>query len=448
MSFSEKFVSAAKWLLPSPFTIAVLLTFLTVLLALLFGESNNSISTNLFDIATHWQNGFWSLLTFTIQMMLILVLGYVLALSKPIDQLISALLKFCNNTTSAAFFISFFTILVALVNWGLGLIFGAIFARKMADKAIEQNLKINYPLIGATGYCGLMVWHGGFSGSAPVTIASAKHPLVEQMGVLPISETVFSLMNIVVSILLITIIPLVFYWIGRKTKPTIIPASSIELPQFNSKQNLKGAEKLDHYKWLAYLFGGIIIFISIWKGITNEKGFLANLSLNYINFTLFGLGLIFHSNIHKFITAFEKAIGSSAGIMLQFPLYAGIIGIMKGTGLIEVFSNFFVQHATATTFPVVTFISAAIVNVFVPSGGGQWAVQGPIIIDASQKLGLPLYKGVMALAYGDQLTNMLQPFWALPLLGITGLKAKDILPYTLLIMLIGAIIFLFALLVF
>lgn len=448
MSFSDKFVKAAKWLLPSPFTIAVLLTFITVLLALLFVESKNSLTINLLDIATYWQNGFWSLLTFTMQMMLILVLGYVLALSKPINTLINIALKYCNTTANAAFLVAFFTIFVALINWGLGLIFGAIFARKVADKALENNININYPIIGAAGYSGLMVWHGGLSGSAPVTIASANHSFVDTMGVLPINETVFSTMNIVVSIALLLIIPTVFYYLGKKSNSTEIITAKKILPDYSKKQNLKGAEKLDHLKFLAYLLGGIILFISAWKGLLNEAGFLANLSLNYINFTLFGLCLIFHGSIHRFMLAFENAIGSSAGIMIQFPLYAGIIGIMNGTGLIEIFSNFFVANSNASTFPIFTFFSAAIVNVFVPSGGGQWAVQGPIIIDAAQKMGLPLYKGVMALAYGDQITNMLQPFWALPLLGITGLKAKEILPYTLLIMVVGAFIFLTGLALF
>ena len=134
--------------------------------------------------------------------------------------------------------------------------------------------------------------------------------------------------------------------------------------------------------------------------------------------------------------------------MIQFPLYFGIMGIMSNSGLVEQFSAFFVQHCTEVTFPIYTFFSAGIVNIFVPSGGGQWAVQGPIIVNAANELGVSLPKSIMALAYGDQLTNMLQPFWALPLLGITGLKAKQILPYTLFLMLIGMVIFIGGLLIF
>ena len=146
--------------------------------------------------------------------------------------------------------------------------------------------------------------------------------------------------------------------------------------------------------------------------------------------------------------AINDAIGGASGILIQFPLYFGIMGIMNSSGLVQVFSDFFVSISNEVTFPVYTFFSAGIVNVFVPSGGGQWGVQGPIIVQAAMDLGVSLPKSIMALAYGDQLTNMLQPFWALPLLGITGLKARAILPYTVALMCVGAVIFVTMLLLF
>ena len=155
-----------------------------------------------------------------------------------------------------------------------------------------------------------------------------------------------------------------------------------------------------------------------------------------------------HSSFYNFLKGVDKAISGASGILIQFPLYFGIMGIMNHSGMVQIMSDFFVSISNSTTFPIFTFISAGIVNVFVPSGGGQWAVQGPIIIDAATQLGINIPKSVMALSYGDQLTNMLQPFWALPLLGITGLKAKDILPYTLILLVVGAIIFISGLLIF
>ena len=175
---------------------------------------------------------------------------------------------------------------------------------------------------------------------------------------------------------------------------------------------------------------------------------LSVINPNYINLVLLGLGITLHSSFHKFLKGVDQAIGGASGILIQFPLYFGIMGIMKYSGMVDLFSEFFVQISNEVTFPIFTFISAGIVNVFVPSGGGQWGVQGPIIIEAASQLNIPYWKAVMALAYGDQITNMLQPFWALPLLGITGLKAKEILPYTLFLLLIGSIIFISALLIF
>ena len=172
-----------------------------------------------------------------------------------------------------------------------------------------------------------------------------------------------------------------------------------------------------------------------------------NLSPNMLNLFMLALGIILHGNIFRFQNAVSHAIGGAAGILIQFPLYFGIMGVMAGSGLIAAISDFFVSISTDQTYPLFTFISAGLVNIFIPSGGGQWAVQGPIIMQAAQQLNVPLSKALMALAYGDQLTNMMQPFWALPLLGITRLKASEILPYSLLFMVAGGCIFILGLLI-
>ena len=163
---------------------------------------------------------------------------------------------------------------------------------------------------------------------------------------------------------------------------------------------------------------------------------------------MLGLAIILHGNFHKFLAAVEQAISDVSGILIQFPLYFGIMGIMTGSGMISTISDFFVSVSNETTLPLFTFLSAGIVNIFVPSGGGQWAVQGPLVLESALALNVPLNKAVMALAYGDQLTNMLQPFWALPLLGITKLKANEILPYTVLFMFVGGSIYVIGLLLF
>lgn len=450
MSYSDKFIEVARKVLPSPFTIAVLLTFVTIALAWLFtSPAKDETTPHFLNILSFWSLGFWELLEFSVQMILILVLGHVLALTKPVNRLIQLGLRYCTNTANSALIVSFLTLSLSFVNWGLGLIFGAIFARKVAENAIKKDIKINYPLVGAAGYAGLMVWHGGLSGSAPVIISMPKHFLVDQIDIISLQQTIFSQMNIVASIVLLIVIPAALYLFGKRSKSRSFSIKEEKQEYDDTEDNSVGAERLDHSRILAYVFASLIIGIGIYQGIINEGGRpLSFLTLNYINFILLGTGLLLHGTFHEYLKAINKAISGAAGILIQFPLYAGIMGIMKYSGLVVVFSDFFIQISNTQTFPLFTFISAAIVNVFVPSGGGQWIIQGPVIMQAATDLGVSIEKTVMAFAYGDQLTNMMQPFWALPLLAITGLKAKEILPYTLLLMLIGAVIFLGVLILF
>ncbi len=442
-----------KKFFPSPFTIAVFLTLIVFLLALLLTDQSYT------KIITGWEKGLWnsSLLSFTTQMMLMLVLGHSVALTRFANYIISLITKFCTNTASSVFFISFFSILVSFLNWGLGLIFGAILAKKVGENLARNGIKINYPLIGAAGYCGLMVWHGGLSGSAPLKIAETNHlkDLIndeELLKILPnnidFSNTVFSNMNLFVSGLLLLLIPVLFYIIAKvsnKDSHLNINLNSFENKNINIEKKYF-AEKLDESNLIGTLFGGIILIFSIQKIIFSSSFDFIN--PNYINFTLLGIALFLHSNFKEFLKSINDAIKGAAGILIQFPLYFGIMGIMTSSGLVYVFSDFFISISNEFTYPIYTMISAGIVNIFVPSGGGQWAVQAPIILQVANELNVSFEKTIMAFVYGDQLTNMLQPFWALPLLGITGLKARQILPYSMLIMIGGMGIFLLGIIIF
>ena len=456
MSFAKKFENIFRSLLPSPFSIAILLTILTFVLALIFTEDQNNESYHVLNLFSSWEKGIWNneLLVFAFQMMLMLVLGHTLALTNSVNSLISKVTRFCTSTANAAAIISFFTIIVSLFNWGLGLIFGAIFARKVAEHASNKNQNLNYPLIGAAGYSGLMVWHGGLSGSAPIKVAETNH-LTEMFkssdfdvpSAITLSETTFSQMNIFVSVLLLIVIPTFLFYLGKKNVGSNINVLTQETRE--EKTEYIGAEKLDHSLVLSKIISISILGYCFYKSILlPEITSLKVITPNFINLILLGLGILFHSSFYKFTHAITEAIKGASGILIQFPLYFGIMGIMKDSGMVSLLSDFFVNISNETTFPIFTFISAGIVNIFVPSGGGQWAIQGPIIIEAANQLGVSFSKSIMALAYGDQLTNMLQPFWALPLLGITGLKAREILPYTLYLFLIGCLIFVGGLLLF
>ena len=448
MSFTQKYAEWFRRILPSPFSIAILLTLFTLILTLFISDKSPAIL--LFD----WQEGLWSssLLAFAFQMMLMLVLGHTLALSSFFDKLISWLVKPITTTAKAAAIVTFATIIIAFINWSLGLIFGAILARKLGESFTRKQLPLNYPLIGAAGYVGLMVWHGGLSGSALTKVAESGHlQVISKNASLPeaiyYGDTVFSSMNISAFLLLLVLIPLTFYYLGTRVRSQIPEIKTAFINTLENK-NLEGAERIDQSQIFSKTIGILLVAFAAFLALSYEGPSLGFITPNYINFSLLALCLLLHSSFTSFLSAVEDAITGSSGILIQFPLYFGILALMQSGGLIELVSNWFIEVSNTTTLPLFTFFSAGLVNIFVPSGGGQWAIQGPIILEAAAKLGVPLPKMILALAYGDQLTNMLQPFWALPLLSITGLKAKDILPYTLVLFLLGFLIFVGVLLLF
>ena len=462
MSLIEKYIKGIRFLLPSPFSIALLLTFFTIFLALIWPSHSLSENQNWLDkfvnILNSWNNGLWNVkgLAFAIQMMLMLLLGHVLALSSPVNAAINQLIPFCSNNARSAFIITFFTLIVSWFNWGLGLVFGAIFCKKIMDYAAKSSIGINHGLIGACGYSGLMIWHGGISGSSLLKISERGHltdlaPESVKSNVpelIDFSKTVFSNMNIVVTCSLLVALPITMYVLGKKTK-VVVPNVKKLTEKEHQKSSLVGFEKFDHSKFVGLVVGFFILlfcgYLAISHPYTSSFQFI---NPNYLNITLIGLALVFHGKIYAFLKAIEKAIGGTAGILIQFPLYFGIMGIVSETGIISDLAAYFQSISTNYTYPIFTFISAGMVNFFVPSGGGQWYIQGPLIIQSAVEMGVPLNKSIMAMAYGDQLTNMMQPFWALPLLGITGLKAKDIIPYTLIMMVVGFVIFFLGLTVF
>jgi len=468
MKFFSVYEKIMRRIFPSTFTIAIGLTIITFLLALILthhidiSASGNPVhhdvkadplsnsANHVIQLLGFWYIGLWNtgLMAFALQMMLILVLGHVLASTPAFRKVIDKVLVYCTSTSKAALLVTLLTLVVSFFNWGLGLIFGAIFARKVAEHAKMNHIPLNYPLIGAAGYSGLMVWHGGISGSAPLKVAEQGHFLSltgKELPPLDFSQTIFSTMNIGISIALLLLLPVVMYLLAKK-----YPGSRNFNLTEGSRQKIQkplvitGAEKIDYAKIIGIPLGIIFIAIALYKAWLT--GSLAVVDPNYLNFVLLGLGILLSGNIARFLSNVKNAMGAASGILIQFPLYFGIMGIMKYSGLVDLFSGFLTNISNETTFPIFTFFSAGLVNIFVPSGGGQWAVQGPIIVEATQNLGVSLSKSIMALAYGDEITNMLQPFWALPLLGITGLKANEIVPYTLFLMLIGCIIFLVGLL--
>jgi short-chain fatty acids transporter len=458
--FASQFDKAFRALLPSPFSIAIILTILTVVLAISFTTpADTSTISYTVDVIGFWQKGIWDppMLVFAMQMMLMLVLGHALALTPAADNFIRIFTNRWQNSAQAAGMVAFLSMSVALFNWGLGLIFGSVLARKMAESSIRRNIPINYPLVGASAYLGMLVFHSGLSGSAPVKANEPGHIQSLMQGIhhnyplpefVPMESTTFSTMNITAVIACLLMLSALMYYIGSRTKKTPVSLSN-QIISSEEPPASTGAERLDSSMIFGKSIGVIVLVYALWMATgLNQSCNLSFLTPDFINTVLLGSALLLHSSIFRFSRAMQEAIGDISSIIIQYPLYFGIMGIMRSSGLVELISGGFAEISTAYTFPILTFYSSAIINIFVPSGGGQWALQAPVLIEASQLLGVPLEKSIMAMVYGDQLTNMMQPLWALPLLGITGLKAKDVLPYTLLAMIAATIIFTAVLVIF
>lgn len=433
--------------MPDPFLFAILLTFLTMILGIIFTDNG------FFSMLKHWNKGFWTLLTFSMQMCLILVTGYALATTKAVRRAIEALADIPKTGAGAATLVALVAIIAAYINWGLGIIVGALMARQVALRGYQKKVSMHYPLLGAAGYAGLAVWHGGLSASAPLLVATEGHFLADKIGIIPVSQTLFSPLNIVVAVFLVIGLPFLFRLLNPLDTEEMVTIDKV-LPNIDELLAEKEedeselmrrrtvASRLEHSMVISIIVGVMGLIIVVWYFLT--KGF--KLNLNIVNFTFMFVGILLHRTPINYVRAIAEGTRGCAGIILQFPFYSGIMGMMKFSGLIVVIAGWFVAISNQYTYPLLTFISAGLVNIFVPSGGGQWAVQGPVVVEAAKTLGVSYPKTIMALAYGDQWTNLFQPFWALALLGLTGLKARQIMGYCMTVMFIGVVFFLLALL--
>jgi len=387
------------------------------------------------QMANYWGNGFWKLLSFSMQMVLILVMGSVLAMSKPIKSFLKTIARLAKTPTQSVMLVTVVSLLAAWVNWGFGLVVGALVAREVATLV----KKVHFPLLIASAYSGMLIWHSGLSGSIPLKIASAENDALSVLmdgQIFSLSETIFAWQNITIIIALVITLPIINMLMMPDEKDRLELKTEQKQPSSIDITQLTPAEKLEHYpiiNWILVIIGGIFLYSYFSTG--------KSASLNIINLCLLLAGLALHMNPHNYLSAMREAIGTSSGIILQFPIYAGIMGMMVGSGLAASMSEWFVAVSTTDTFPVFTFLSAGIVNFFVPSGGGQWAVQAPIVIPAALELGVPINQAAMAVAWGDAWTNMIQPFWALPLLAIAGLNLREIMGFcTVILIWSGALI--------
>jgi short-chain fatty acids transporter len=419
------FAALAERSVPSPFVLALFLTLVT------FAASVTITGASPRDAWVGWGAGFWDFLGFAMQMCLILVTGHALAVSPLVRRAVEGLAALPRGPRSAAALAGLVSVALSLVHWGLGLVVGALLAREIGRSSSRRGVPIHYPIVVAAAYAGFLSWHGGLSGSAPLTVATPGHFLEAEIGIVPVARTLGSRGNLLLAALLVVSVPLLAAALcprrGGRAAPDEVTTVPDRLPD-----GAEGQGRLDRSRLLGRLFGlGGLALVA--------RDFAASglgaLDLNRVNFLFLFAGLLAHGSPAAYSRAVGEGIRGASAIVLQFPFYAGILGIMRSTGLVE----WMAQAGAAagkSWYLVSTFLAASAVNLFVPSGGGQWGVQGPIAVQGAAALGIPVERAVMAVAYGDEWTNMLQPFWALALLGVTRLSARDILGYTTLVMLL------------
>ena len=421
-----------RWL-PDAFLFAIILSIIV------FIGSMCATKMGPLQVLNAWgdSKGFWGLLSFSMQMALVLVFGSAMAAAKPCKKALRAAAGLCHNNMQAIVVTTFISTLCCWLNWGFGLIAGTLLAKEV----VRRVPTVDYPLLIASAYSGFVIWHAGLSGSIPLDLVAGK-TFGEVLYQAPITDTVFHPMNLIMVGVILFAMPFVNYAMHPDKDHTVcIDPTLLEDEAERTYEVRTPADKMEHSKllWAITLVGGFVYIIYYFV----QNGF--TLGLNIVNMIFLFLGILLHGDLRRYVDAISDAAGGAAGVLLQFPFYAGIMGMMvaandQGVSLAGVISEFFVNISNNVTFPMLSFLAAGVVNFFVPSGGGQWAVQGPIMMPAGAAMGIENGRTAMAIAWGDQWTNMIQPFWALPALGIAKLSARDIMGYLVIVTLFVGVV--------
>jgi short-chain fatty acids transporter len=448
--FGEAMADRVERWMPSPFVFAILLTYVAAVAA--FISEGSSIA----DVATAWYGGFWNLLTFAMQMVIILVTGTVVAYHPSVRGGIQKLVQLPSNGRQAVVLVGIGSMLVGWISWGLGLIFGAILAREMGKAANKSGMAVHYPLLAVAGYLGMsLTWGWGLSSSAGLLQATDGNIFMAQGiidRVVPATEWVFHSYPMILTGMSILYGSLMLWLLAPPDQNARGIEQFVDLEEHGVEggsvdqvgtglteltrvaHDLESpADRIDNSKILGGILAatGLVLF-----GVAFVTQGLGALNLNVFNFGFLVIGMLLYSSPARYQREFNDAVKGSAGVILQFPFYAGIIGIMTGTGLVDTMTEALLSIATQDTFPVVAWMTGGALNIFVPSAGGEWAIVGGPMLLAAQELGVPFGQTIAAYAVGDAHTNLLNPFWAIPLLAITGLRARDMFGYGITMMLL------------
>ena len=435
---SKPFVKLVENYYPDAFIFVIVLSVLTFFLAIV-----NTDATAI-ETLEAWGNGLPKLFTFTAQITIIMITAHALAHTDPVERFLSNIGSYPNSPVQAYALVTFISGIASLFAWSFGLIVGGIISKFVAIGCAKKRIRIHYPLLVACAYSGYVIWHMGYSSSAALFVSSEDHSLVDKIGVIPVTETIFTTFNItlaLITLLIITIInPLMQPTKDREIKEIDSNVFRIDYDKDtnNLNQNIKNiAQRIENNGLINKSVGLILIFFISY--IFYTKGF--SLDLNLVSWTFLGIGLLLSNSAIHYVKLVNNAATTIGPIILQYPFYAGIMGMMADTGLINVIASGISSISSSETLGFYSFLSGGLVNMFIPSGGGQWAVQGPVMIEAAKNLNVEPYVIVLGVAYGDQWTNMIQPFWTIPLLAIAGLHMRQIMGYTFVIFLITGILY-------
>ncbi|UMZ73633.1 short-chain fatty acid transporter [Natranaerofaba carboxydovora] len=426
---SRFFVNLMQKYLPAPFLFAIILTFVVFLMGWSMTDAG------FIDMTRYWGEGFWDLLEFAMQMSLILVTGHILANSRPIKSILRAGASVPKNMPQAIVMVTIVGAIASWIQWGFGLVVLALFSKEVA-RVVKG---VDYRLLIASAYSGYLVWHAGLAGSVTLAIAGEGHDFADIMGVIPTSQTIFNPANLLTVLALIILLPILNRAMIPKEEDIIEVDPAVLEDEVDDTENAKletVSDYINNSRAISMIIGGLgMIYVVYYFA---NQGF--DLNLNIVNFIFLFLGILLHGTPQRFLNALPNASVAAGPIIVQFPFYAGIMGMMTASGLAAIMSESIIGFANETTFPIFTFLSAGILNFFVPSGGGQWAVQAPIVMPAAEALNVDYAQAAMAVAWGDAWTNMIQPFWALPALAIAGLGAKDIMGYCIMALILSGIV--------
>ena len=417
---------SARWV-PDAFSIAALLTFLALALGLTVGGASPA------QCALAWGGGVWALLSFGMQIALVIFAGYVLAVAPPIARALDALARVPRGPRSAVAWTAFLSMALCWLNWGVGLIASAMLVRTIGRARPDTD----YRLLVAVAYLGMgTTWHGGPSGSVPLLFATPGSFMIRDgllAGPVPLSETIFTATNLGLMLAVVVVLTGFAALLHPPREQTLAvgPETLAALATFEPPARPASptpAERLAHGPWLNRGLG----LLALGYLLLQARAGTFAATLDSVNLVALALGLLLHPSPASLGKAAEEASRPLHGVVLQFPLYAGIYGVIKDTGLVESLTHAFLAVSTPGSYPLVVFAYSAVLNYLVPSGGAKWAMEAPYVLGAARELGVPATSVAMAYAYGDMATNLVQPFWAIPLLGVARLEFRDILGYELL----------------